>query len=57
MSKKEIIINRNPIKQILKDKFALIALIVLTLMYLAIALADFFAVYKALGTMHMNYED
>ena len=42
----EIKINRNPIKQILKDKFALIALIILAIMYLAIAMADFFAVYK-----------
>lgn len=46
MSKNEIKINRNPIKQILKDKFALLALILLACMYLAIGLADFFAVQK-----------
>ena len=43
---KEIKINRNPIKQILKDKFAVFALVVLFLMYLAIAFANFFAVYE-----------
>ena len=43
---KEIKINRNPIKQILKDKFAVFALVVLVLMYLAIAFANFFAVYE-----------
>ena len=40
----EIKINRNPIKQILKDKFALVAIIILAIMYLAIALADFFII-------------
>ena len=43
---KQIIIDRNPIKQILKDKFAVLALVVLVCMYLLIALADFFAVYQ-----------
>ena len=46
MTVKEIKIDRSPIKQILKDKFAVIALVVLLCMYIAIALADFFAVYK-----------
>ena len=43
---KQIIIDRSPIKQILKDKFAVFALIILAVMYLLIAFADFFAVYK-----------
>lgn len=43
---KEIKIDRSPIKQILKDKFAVIALVVLVIMYLLIAFADFFAVYR-----------
>ncbi len=42
----QIKIDRNPVKQILKDKFAVFALIVLFVMYLLIAFADFFAVYK-----------
>ena len=46
MSKKEVKIDRNPIKQILKDKFACFALILLVCMYFIIAFADFFAVYK-----------
>ena len=43
---KQIAIDRSPIKQILKDKFAVFALIVLLVMYLLIAFADFFAVYR-----------
>ena len=42
----QIKIDRNPVKQILKDKFAVSALVVLVIMYLLIAFADFFAVYK-----------
>ncbi|MCR4880585.1 MAG: ABC transporter permease [bacterium] len=43
---KQIIIDRSPIKQILKDRFAVIAFVVLFVMYLLIAFADFFAVYQ-----------
>ena len=46
MAANEIKIERNPIKQILKDKFALFALILLFCLYFAVAMADFFAVYK-----------
>jgi len=42
----KIIIDRSPIKQILKDKFAVLSIIILCLMYVTIALADFFAVYQ-----------
>ena len=42
----KIIIDRNPIKQILKDKFTVVAFVVLISMYFLIAFADFFAVYK-----------
>ena len=46
MGTTEIKIERNPIKQILKDKFAFVALIILACLYLAVGLADFFAVYQ-----------
>ncbi|MCQ2957625.1 MAG: ABC transporter permease [Candidatus Gastranaerophilales bacterium] len=46
MGTKEIKIDRSPIKQIMKDKFAVTAFVILIIMYLIIAFADFFAVYK-----------
>ncbi len=42
---KQIKIERNLFKQLIKDKFALTALIILSLMYFLILFADFFAVY------------
>ena len=42
----KIIINRSPLKQILKDKFAVFAICILTLLYITISFANFFAVYQ-----------
>ncbi len=56
MTVTKIKINRNPIKQILKDKFAFVSLIVLFGLYISVVFANFFAVYpENFSDRNMSY--